>query len=331
MSNKLVSLDDRVGTDISKARDFADVMNTAGFDFNVEKVKCHTPEGNALTGHYVLRREDTKHVLGVVRERYVPIPMDRMFEPFHDLVTDYGASYETAGVIDGGKKCWISALLPNDFKLKNREDDVIKQRIFAFGSNDGTKRNAYSSIAHRLMCNNQLNLIMTSASKSAFGMSHTKNWEDQWVLAQANFQAALDSHKEFEKVANILDDNEMTVGQARGFATELLPDRVYDDKKERRKTNRIVNRREQIVDLFVGGAGNRGATRWDALNAVTEYLDHHNQAKKLEGKNGFKNAQRRFVSNNFGGLGDRVKQKALHLLCRNSLFANISEPQYTNN
>ena len=86
MNNKLISLDERVGTDISRARSFDDVMDLSGFNFEVEKVKCHTPEGNALNGHYVLRREDTKHVLGVVKERYTPIPMDKMFRPFHDLV-----------------------------------------------------------------------------------------------------------------------------------------------------------------------------------------------------------------------------------------------------
>lgn len=328
-NNNLIALDQRAGTDVSNLKDFDSVMSAAGFNFDIEKVNVHTPEGNKLNNNYILRREDNKHVLGVVRERYTPIPMDRMFEPFHNLVVEHGATYETAGLIDGGKKCWISAVLPDTFNLKNRPDDQIQQRIFAIGGNDGLTRNAYSSVAHRLFCNNQLSLISRRAAKSHFGMTHTKNWEEQWYNAQVNFDHAIVAQAEFKKLANKLDEVKMDVAQARGFATELLPDPVYKDKKERRKTNRLVNRREDIVDLFVNGAGNLGETRWDALNAVTEYLDHHNQAKKLEGKKADLNAQRRFMSN-LRGPGDRVKQKAVNLLTTVKKFKQIHEPQYVN-
>ena len=255
--------------------------------------------------------------------------MNRMFEPFHNLVEEHGATYETAGMIDSGKKCWISAVLPEEFRLKNRPDDQIQRRIFAIGGNDGLTRNAYSSVAHRLFCNNQLNLILGQASKSQFGMSHTKNWEEQWYNAQVNFDLAIVAQKDFEFMANKLDEVRMTVAQARGFATELLPDPVYTDEKKRRKTNRLVNRREDIVDLFANGAGNLGETRWDALNAVTEYLDHHNQIGKLTGKNAERNTQRRFMSN-LNGPGNRVKQRAVNMLTTYSKFKAISEPQYVN-
>ena len=171
---------------------------------------------------------------------------------------------------------------------------------------------------------------MGKASQSSFGMSHTKNWEAQWYNAQVNFDLALQGHKDFETLANKLDRLRMNVGEARGFATELLPDPTYKDEKKRRKTNRLVNRREDIVDLFVNGAGNLGQTRWDALNAVTEYLDHHNQSNKLQGKHAERNAQRRFMSN-LRGSGDRVKQKAVMLLGNNvRTFKEINEPQYVN-
>ena len=118
-----------------------------------------------------------------------------------------------------------------------------------------------------------------------------------------------------------MNDCKITAGQVRGFTNLLFPDREISEEEKknriksgRKPSSRIVNRRAEIVNLFLSGAGNYGTSRWDALNAVTEYLDHHNQANKLEGKNGFRNAQRRFMTNVLGGAGAITKQRAFDLL-----------------
>lgn len=335
--SKLIALDQRVGKNISGNTEFDEVMTKSGFDFSTELVSPHTPEGKSIKNKWIVRRSDNKRILGFVGNRYTPVDNDKMLEPFHRMVTSYNATYETAGVIDGGKKCWISATLPDTFKLENRPDDVIQRRILGLFAHDGTKKNSYFSIAHRIFCNNQLSLICKEASKSHYTISHTKNWEQQWIDAQLGFEHALSMHKEFEHVANELDQRKMTVPEMRGFTTVALPENTYYsdnrkksniDKKEekRRTTNRLNNRREEVVDLFLSGAGNNGSTRWDALNAVTEYMDHHNQAKKLESeKNGYRNAERRFVSNVLGGSGDSVKQRSLDLLLNTRSFPQIKE------
>ena len=332
---KLTALDERVGKNISKLTSFDEVMHEAGFDFNVESVNCHTPEGQAIKNRFIIRREDNKKILGHVGSRYHAVPNYEMFRPFHRMVKQYGATYESAGLIDGGKKCWIAAVLPDSFKLKNRPDDEIQQRIMALVANDGLKRNAYLSVANRLFCNNQIGLINRRADQSDYKISHTKNWEPQLIDAQLGFENALALHKEFEANANILDGMEMDIREMRGFTTVLLPENTYtnyadrnkkrDKDQEKRKTNRLNNRREELVHLFTEGAGNRGITRWDALNAVTEYQDHHNQIKKLDHKkNGYRNAEKRFVSNVIGGLGDNVKQRAVDLLLNTKKFPKVA-------
>jgi len=330
--SKLIALDARVGKDISNLTNFDDVMNATGFDFSTERVHPHTPEGNEIENKWLIRRTDNKKILGFVGNRYTAVENDKMLEPFHRLVRTYNAQYETAGLIEGGKKCWISAVLPDTFKLKNRPEDEIQQRVMALFSHDGTKRNAYFSIANRIFCNNQLSLICHEASQSNYTVSHTKNWEQQWIAAQLGFEAAIAMHKEFEATANTLDAVPMSVSEMRGFTVAALPENTYyaskkkDKDEKRRTTNRLNNRREEVVSLFLDGAGNKGLSRWDALNAVTEYMDHHNQIKKLDHKkNGYRNAERRFVSNVLGGPGDNVKQRAVNLLLNTKKFENIKE------
>jgi phage/plasmid-like protein (TIGR03299 family) len=322
---QLISLDDRIGTDISNTNSFDDVMNTAGFGFNVERVPMHTPEGNIVKNNYIIRRDDTKRILGTCKSRYSPVQTAAMFEPFHQMVKKYGAEYETAGLISGGSKCWISAKLPGDWGLKSRPDDKVEQRIVSLVSHDGTKRNSYLSIAKRVFCNNMLSLLTTEGAQQGYSISHTKNWEDNLDIIQANFDNSIQAHSQFNQTANRLDEMRIDAEEVKVFTELLLPDSPlqFDEKgKEikKRETSRITNRREQILDLFITGAGNRGNSRWDAFNAVTEYVDHHNNSKSLEGKNGYQAAERRFVSNLLGGPGDRLKQRGLGLLLNNLPF-----------
>mgnify|MGYP003641554804 FL=1 len=321
---QLIALDERIGTDISSASSFDDVMDQAGFGFDVERVPMHTPEGNIVNNNYIVRREDTKRILGTCRSRYMPVQTAAMFAPFHEMVNKYGAKYETAGLINGGSKCWISAKLPGDYGLKNRPDDKIEQRIISLVTHDGTKRNAYFTIAKRVFCNNMLSLLQNEASKQGYSISHTKNWESHLDVVQANFENAVNAHAQFNNVANKLDDMVITADKVKLFTEELIPDRpdkVDENGKvlKKRTTSRLTNRRDQIVDLFVTGAGNHGRTRWDAFNAVTEFVDHHNNIKRLSGKNGHRAAERRFVSNLLGGPGDTLKQRALGLLLKPNL------------
>jgi hypothetical protein len=170
---------------------------------------------------------------------------------------------------------------------------------------------------------------MQKANESDYWISHTKNWKEQLRLAKEGFEAALRGLKQFEKIANLLDQKKMTSDECRGFATLLLPDpeRKKDEKGkdiEVRTTSRLANRREAIVDLFANGAGNLGATRWDALNGLTEWVNHHNNVGKLE-KQGRQAAERRLVSTLMGGPQDQLMQRGLGLLTNTKKFEKVAQ------
>ena len=330
---QLTALDQRTGTDITKSYDADEVIHQAGFDFEVETVPVHDPEGSQVLGRNLLRRSDTKQVFGVVGNRYQTVPIADMFKPFHRMVEQYGATYETAGLIGGGRKCWASAVLPDTFKLKGRPEDEIQKRIMVLISNDGTSKNSYMSIANRIFCNNQINLISRRHQQSNYKVGHTSTWEEQLVDAQLGFDSALSLHKEFEYMANELNSKKMSEEEMRGFSTQLFPHQSYeyqkkekDKEKIKRSLDRLNIKREEVVTLFKEGRGNVGATRWDALNAVTEYLDHHKQASRLNNeKTGAAHAEKRFVSNVIRGSGNSMKQRAITLLSDVKKFKKVEQ------
>ena len=68
------------------------------------------------------------------------------------------------------------------------------------------------------------------------------------------------------------------------------------------------NRVNDLIHLFKEGMGNEGKTRYDMMNAVTEYLDHHAKSSKNP-------SARKFISNLGSGMQARAKRVAVeHLL-----------------
>lgn len=305
----LTSLDTRAGEDISDTTSLPELLEKAQLNFDVEKTTLHTPEGDEVPGRFLLRRSDTNHTLGVVGNRYNPVDNYTMLEPFHQLVLDHGAQYESAGVIRGGKKCWVSATLPGQFHVPGRTNDIIEQRIVAFLAHDGLGRNSYFTLANRVVCNNQLRMLTDNAQRSKYGFNHTRNWENNFHAAAVGFEAAIKTRVQFEKTIVHLNKMKMNPDQVRSFSH-----RLYRIKNAEDMSTKAKNRTEQLVNIFKHGAGNCGSTRWDALNAVTELLDHHNTKNHKTQAHARIASQNRFVSNNINGYGDSIKQRAVRLL-----------------
>lgn len=312
MTNNIIDfqgLDTAAGTNVSQETDLSKMMTRAGFDFNIEKTELFDPEGEPIPGKQLLRREDNQHVLGVVSKRYHSVDNRTMLEPFHDLVQYHGASYESAGMVGGGRKCWVSATLPSGFTVPGRPGDQITQRIVALFNHDGLGKNAYFSIAHRIVCNNQLRLLTKSANNSEFSFRHSKNWRVNHEVASEGFRSAIDSMIEFEETVKILNGITMKPGEIDMFMKRLY--KVDMKKPVSRQRERKI---EKARDLFINGQGNKGETRWDALNAVTELLDHHHTRRYKTPGLAKRARENRFVSNNLGGYGDMIKQRAVKLL-----------------
>lgn len=308
-TNTLVALDQAAGQDISGIEDFDTVLSKANLDFELEHCPVLTPEGDEIPNKQLIRRTDNKHVLGVVSNRYHSVDNRTMLEPFHELVKYHGARYENAGVIGGGKKCWISATLPTGFSVIGRDDDTIEQRIVCLLNNDGLGKHAFFSLANRLVCNNQLRLISNAANTSDFGVTHTSNWESRFEQAASGFKNAIDSMVNFEQTVTQLNNMPMKTSQIDAFARQL-----YKIHKKTSLSPQAVTRGNRLKELFTSGRGNQGETRWDALNAVTELLDHR-AVRGNKSPGALRTArQNRFFTNNLSGYGDMIKQRAVRLL-----------------
>tara|TARA_R100000900_G_scaffold89467_1_gene69634 strand:+ start:621 stop:983 length:363 start_codon:yes stop_codon:yes gene_type:complete len=77
----------------------------------------------------------------------------------------------------------------------------------------------------------------------------------------------IEDFKGFNMTVEFLKNQKFSRDQMAKLTQLLIP--VEKDESTRR-----INNREKIVELYQSGQGNVGESRWDALNAFTEYETH---------------------------------------------------------
>ena len=308
MISKLTSLDERGGVCLTGEQDLGNVLDRGGLNFDIEKIPIHTPEGDVVSGRYLLRREDNKFVLGTCGSRYNIVNNKDMFEPFDSIIQNHGATYESAGMTGHGKTCWVSARLGDDFKVR---DDAYQRRVIMLVHHNGLSRNSYFTYQNRVICNNMMASLQSASRKNGVGIKHVPTWEDNLDLAAKAFRESIKSSSEFANQINKLVSRKMTKLQAVRFCIKFFNDfkplKTKLNGRTARSKTRNHNKIDELMNLFEQGAGNEGKSRYDMFNAVTEYLDHSHTNKSVT-------SGRRFISN-LNGLQANKKRKAVnHLL-----------------
>ena len=278
-------------------------LEAAHLDWRVERrsVYVHADGRDAEVGGYkAIVRDDTGAVLSVMKDTYHPIQNREAFEFFDAVVGEGQAVYDTAGALHGGKRVWIMARLPKALFI---EGDELERNILLSTSHDGSSTMKMMQVTTRVVCQNTLTIALGSASNTV-SILHRGNYKDRVAEAQRALKVSYGYFDQLGELIKSLAKAPFGATDMRRFTEALLP------IDEGEKSPRTEKARGQIDDLFRRGKGNRGKTKWDALNAVTEYVDHVRTYGKT--KDGDKD-ETRFASTLFGS-GARMKERAVELL-----------------
>jgi len=296
-----------------------ELYSKAGLDFEVESVNLGDATGNdSYDRFYGLRNNNTGHVYTVTGRKYTPIQNHELIDAFDEVRKMYGADYKAAGVMRGGSRVWVQAQLPKEytFEIPNRKGDTINSMLTMLIGHDGIISNCIFPTSMRGACNNQF-VAMTRESTRDYRIQHFSNWEDKLGLVKTVFAKNINSLKNMYTDFAALDSKAISKEELYNFLGELYPMKDQEDE-------RTVNRHNDIAALFSRGAGNLGKSRWDAFNAVTEYVDHHQHATRMA--NAIENKNHEYIQNRIGSLStpggsmDRFKRRALNLLTDTSKF-----------
>ena len=302
-----------IGKDVSDCKTSREVMEKAGLDFFVKKCNVYAsmPFGigcnnivNEIAGEfshdghiyrevpnaYATCRMDTSQPLGFVKDKYEVVQNVDAFKFFDDAIGEGMAHWDSAGILNGGTKIYLSAKLPIETRVG---DDLIDNYLVFSNSHDGTSSVNIMFTPIRVICTNMLNSGLKSAD-AYIRIRHTENAKKKLQRGAEILRIACKEATSVQEYYNSLlkvkmSDKEVMEYLANLQLTEkerellLNYDYVNGYKKlilrdyrtmevagvSQRKANMIAN----MFEYYCDGIGQKhvAGTAWGAYNAVTGF------------------------------------------------------------
>ncbi len=321
-----------LGTVVQSAVSSADAMRLANIDWRVGKSKARYLAGETIReseSTYILYREDTGAELGSCGKLYTPQQNAEGFDFLDEVLEAYGARYETAGAIFGGKQVWMQAHLPaNRFEVL--PGDEIEPYVIFTLDHTGRGANRCYPTTQRVVCANTFRVSGRDSGKG-IRINHFPNLKQRVTEAKKALGLAVDSIDEFKDAASamvrveteprvfvnnvldqVLDITEAEALKGADVLAAALKKTDADRELAAKKIQKEIDKRESIMDEILrrydeGRCTPAGST-WAAFNAVTEFVDHTKQ-RRFQGTEA---SSRRF-EHLLTGDGDEMKQVAYNL------------------
>ena len=150
-----------LGTMVMEAPTSEAALRLAGLDWNVIQRPIVTEDGIPIPGFKANLREMDEKVLGVVTDRYKVVQNTDAFS-FTDSLVGEGVKYETAGSLQGGRRTWLLAKLPQRYIISG--DEITPYLVF-MNSHDGSGSIKVAMTPVRIVCENTLNLALSTARR----------------------------------------------------------------------------------------------------------------------------------------------------------------------
>jgi len=230
--------------------------------FNVEKVPLFDANHRPIDA-YSLQRTDTNQHLGVVGERYRPIQMEEMVDVLNRAsnIVDSGIQHVGYTMSRGGRKVLIQSKLSETI---NVDGDEVDPYFYTMIDNTGMGSNKTIPSTLRIACDNALHMLTISSDTCS---RHSSIFDTRVETMVGNIAQSIQAAKNFNDTMKKLKGIKYTRDEMVKLTQRLIP-------VEKEESTKRALKRERIVELFESGRGNVGETRWDALNAITEYETH---------------------------------------------------------
>lgn len=299
MSTQNTSVMEMVGT---PATDFKSTLKAAGLDWKpLEDKVAGLDTGVEMPKFKLLYRSDNQQPLGIVGKDYKATDPTEFLESQYEFADFVKGKVTRAGFLPDRSRAFSFVRL-DDIQVKPKEQrqvgDVCGVYIYSIDGWDGGTPRKSRLYIERLKCKNGMR---SKEIKSSLWVSHTQGmdvlYEKRWKIFLNEISTEVTSiRSQFQTLV----EKKMTKDEMVAFAGQLL---AGEGEKAEEK-------RGTLISLFSEGTGTRGATRWDAYNAVTEMATHMSTRRVRE------SSGRSLESNRFLGVleKDTLSPRALELL-----------------
>lgn len=257
-----------LGTRVEEAPSSEDALILAGLNWRVSQRPIMTEDGLEVPGFKVNLRENDHRILGVVTDRYKVVQNEEAFA-FTDGLIGEGVRYETAGSLQSGKRVWLLARLPDDFVVSG---DAITPYMVFMNSFDGTGAIKVAMTPVRVVCQNTLNLALSTASRT-WSTKHTGDISGKMDDARNTLIYAGRYMEELAKDIERLNKIKLSDRKVYEYIDALFP--LYNDPTDMQLRN--LKRMKEEVKTRYFDAPDLAHTEKSAyrfVNAVSDFATH---------------------------------------------------------
>ena len=264
-----------LGVQVQEAPESKDALRLAGLDWKVYQREVYTDSGIKIEGYRANVRNTDNKVLGVVTEHYKIVQNEEAFS-FTDALLGKGVRYETAGSLQEGKKVWLLARLPKEYIISGEQ---ISPYLVFSNSHDGSAAVRVAVTPIRVVCNNTLNLALSTAKRS-WAMVHTGNIKGKIHEAQETLFMAENYMSKLGKEFEELKRQKLSERQVKEYIELLLPlektSSLVTAKNVKKLRDDLRARYYDAPDLQDVGGNN--AYRF--INAVSDFATHNEPLRR---------------------------------------------------
>ena len=268
-----------LGIIVKEAPASADAIRLAGLDWTVVQEPIYTNFSKLVEGYRANVRSSDRKVLGVVSDRYRVVQNVDAFS-FTDELLGKGVRYETAGSLQEGRKVWLLARLPREYIIAGER---ISPYLVFSNTHDGSGSVKVAITPVRVVCNNTLNLALSTAKRS-FSMVHTGNIRDKIQEAKDTLFMAEEYMDclavEFEKLRR----QKITDKQVREYIELLLP---MEKAPTPIQSKNIIRLRKDMMKRYYDAPDLQkvGNNAYRFINAVSDFATHSNPLRRTANYN----------------------------------------------
>lgn len=269
-----------------------EALDIAGLNWNVEQhpVYASADAGDnqpaeiiSAHGYVANVRSDTRSVLAVVSNKYVPVQNNEAFAFMDELLGGGDARWHTAGSLEGGRKVWGLAMLDREIMIGGEPTEKIDPYICLATSHDGTLAVTVYTTPIRVVCANTLRWSIDGTS-NIWRTRHTTDVKARIGIARQTLGMSNAYFDELQSMGDALINQQISTSGFNSLLDMLVPlPPEGDDMGGKMRRTYAETKRDLIAAAWnVDNLANVKYTRWGFVQAVAEYEDWMRQSRNDE-------------------------------------------------
>ncbi len=292
-----------LGTKLAANGTYEDVVKSAGF-YRAEEMPLFMEGGKRVPDRKALVRGDTGAYLATVGDGYEMVQFEDVARTLVQAAGEVKAIFHTAGTLGArGAKGWLLGELPNPITVKG-DDSQIRKYVVGVAGHDGVTAVSIKNVATRVVCANTLGSALTE-NGAEWRIQHAGSPNLRLEEAALAFRKLALGYDRLGELANVMAGTRFAEAQMLETIDEVIPLPEDDANHTRLEENRA--RVQRLFHEAVGLNDNIQNTAWAALQAWSEYSDHHRVQRATETQG----AATARLESIWMGRGAQLKRRAL--------------------